>query len=59
MTENIFALQLQHFAFKHRFGKGGVGEGIDQANQLVVIQLVLADTVENTFKLGVAVFDCL
>ena len=43
--------------FKDRFGEGGVGEGVDQAKQLVVVELVLADSVKDALKLCVALFD--
>ena len=57
MAEDIFAVQAQLLALEYRPGEGGVGEGVDQAQQLVVVQLVLADAVEDALELGVALLD--
>src|SRR5690606_20690806 len=57
MAEDVLAVQVQLFAVEYGPGKGGVGEGVDQPQQLVVFQLVLADTVENPLQLYVALLD--
>ena len=57
MAEDVLAVQVQLFAVEDRLGKGCVGEGVDQSQQLVVVQLVLADTVENALQLDVALLD--
>jgi hypothetical protein len=57
MTEDVFALQLQLFTFKYWFGERGVGESVDQAQQFVVVELVLADAVEDAFEFFVTLFD--
>ena len=57
MAENVFAVKVQCLASVYRFGKGSIREGINQADQLVVFQLILTDTVQNTLELDVALFN--
>ena len=57
VAKNILAVQFQLFALVFGVAEAGVRETVNQADQFFVIQLIVADAVENAFQFAVGFFD--